>query len=287
MTRAPLIAVGMPVYNAEAWVRQAVVALQQQTYRDFVLIINDNASSDNTLGICEALARNDDRIRIYRNTENIGVFRNHEKVFRLSEAKYFKWASANDLCAPTFLQCCLEALESNPGAVLAYPRAVVFTDDPARGENYPHDVDIRDKSPVDRFKRVLRDVRLNNAYTGLIRADTLRKVSANNVYQGSDIVLIAKLALRGEIMRIPQYLFYRQMNPQTASSRKDSAGLREFFASEGRDVLGRPTWDFHWHCLRAALSAPIPVEDRIRCAAHVARQFWWARRAILREMTFR
>jgi glycosyltransferase involved in cell wall biosynthesis len=284
MSKAPKITVGMPVYNAEPWLSETLGALLDQTCADFVLVISDNASTDRTGQICQAFAEKDPRIQYHRNPQNIGVFRNYNRVFHLTKTPYFKWAAANDLCAPTFLEECLAALEANPTAVVAYPGTIVFTDDPALGKEWAFDPDIRDKSPVTRFIRVLSEMRLNNAFNGLMRSEALRKTLLNRVYRGSDSGLLAELALQGQIMRIPRNLFFRRLSPAAASALRDAAGLREFFASEGRDVLGRPTWDFHWHCFSAALTAHVTLSERIQCAAHVAHKLWWKRWDLCREL---
>jgi len=287
MSTGPKITIGLPVYNAAPWLPQTLHALLDQSFADFVLIISDNASTDTTAQIAQTFAQKDGRIQYHRNSQNIGVFRNYNKAFQLAKTRYFKWASANDLCAPTFLEECLAALEGNPAAVLAYPGTIVFADDPALGKEWAFDPDIRDKSPIDRFIRVLSEMRLNNAYNGVVRRDALARTKVNRIYRGSDIALLAELALQGEIMRVPKNLFFRRLSPDTASSLRDAASLREFFAAEGRDVLGRATWDFHWHCFSVAIAAPVPLSDKIRGAAHVARKLWWKRRELCRELGFK
>ena len=102
MSKAPKITVGMPVYNAEPWLPETLGALLAQTCADFVLVISDNASTDRTGKSAKAFAEKDPRIQFHRNPQNIGVFRNYNRVFHLAKTPYFKWAAANDLCAPTF-----------------------------------------------------------------------------------------------------------------------------------------------------------------------------------------
>jgi hypothetical protein len=287
LKQAPRITVGLPVFNGERWLRQAISSLLGQTYRDFALIISDNASTDGTAAICEEFARADDRIRYFRQPCNVGVFRNYDSVFLRSESPLFKWASANDVCAPTFLEECHSALEANPAAVMAYPRTVVFKEDPRDGAAYDNDLDIRDASSSARFKRVLRELRLNNAFNGLIRADALRKTSLNKVYLGSDIVLLAELALLGQIVLIPRNLFFRRIGPTNVAAHGKPETQRLFYAPEARDVFSMSTWDFHWHCLTAVLTTPMGPHERMVCAAYVARSFWWKRWELSRELGLR
>ena len=46
------VSIGMPVYNGEKFVQEAIQSLLQQTHRNFELIISDNASTDMTESIC-------------------------------------------------------------------------------------------------------------------------------------------------------------------------------------------------------------------------------------------
>ena len=112
-----LLSVGMPAYNSEQDIRDAIDSVLNQTFTDFELIISDNASTDSTQSICEEYASKDPRIQYVRNDENIGVTGNYNAVFKLSKGKYFKWASSNDYCAPSFFEQIINTLEMKPEAV--------------------------------------------------------------------------------------------------------------------------------------------------------------------------
>ena len=49
----PIVSIGLPVYNGEDFLKYALDSLLSQTFRDFELIISDNASTDNTPKICQ------------------------------------------------------------------------------------------------------------------------------------------------------------------------------------------------------------------------------------------
>src|SRR6266850_54307 len=55
----PLVSLGIPVYNGEDSVRDALDALLAQTYDNLELIISDNASTDRTSEICQEYATKD------------------------------------------------------------------------------------------------------------------------------------------------------------------------------------------------------------------------------------
>ena len=70
--KPPLISIGMPVYNGEMFVRQALDSLLMLTLGDVELIISDNASADGTGAICREYVSQDPRIRYVRQSENRG-----------------------------------------------------------------------------------------------------------------------------------------------------------------------------------------------------------------------
>ena len=59
----PRVTLAMPVYNGEAYIEIAIQSILDQTFRDFELVITDNASVDGTEQICRRLAQKDLRIR--------------------------------------------------------------------------------------------------------------------------------------------------------------------------------------------------------------------------------
>ena len=51
--KLPTVSVGLAVYNGENYLREAIDSILNQTFRDFELIISDNASTDRTAEICQ------------------------------------------------------------------------------------------------------------------------------------------------------------------------------------------------------------------------------------------
>ena len=104
MAPSPRICLGLPVYNGERYLRQAIDSMLAQTFRDFELIISDNASTDRTREICLEYQKRDPRVRYFRNESNIGPAANFNLVFQRAHAEYFKWVAADDVCEPDFLR---------------------------------------------------------------------------------------------------------------------------------------------------------------------------------------
>src|SRR5262245_582217 len=94
--RQAKVNVGLPVYNGEKYLPNALSRLLEQDFEDFELIVSDNASTDGTQEICRSFAEKDRRVRYFRNETNIGLAANHNRTFELSQGELFKWAAHDD-----------------------------------------------------------------------------------------------------------------------------------------------------------------------------------------------
>ena len=79
----PLLTVLMPVYNADKFLDESINSILSQTYSDFELLILDDASTDNSLKIIKAYAKEDKRIKVLVNQKNRKIFKkNFETLSR-------------------------------------------------------------------------------------------------------------------------------------------------------------------------------------------------------------
>ena len=93
---APAVSIGMPVYNGEKYIREALDSLLAQTFENFELIISDNCSTDGTSHICKEYTSRDSRIRYIRQDTNIGPIANFEFVLQEARGEFFMWAACDD-----------------------------------------------------------------------------------------------------------------------------------------------------------------------------------------------
>lgn len=98
------VSIGMPVYNGEKYIREALDSLLAQTFTDFELIISDNASSDRTESICREYAERDARIIYFRQEKNIGAADNFQFVLDHAQSDLFMWAAHDDEWAENYLK---------------------------------------------------------------------------------------------------------------------------------------------------------------------------------------
>jgi glycosyltransferase involved in cell wall biosynthesis len=119
-----LISIGMPLYNAEKYVAEALESLLKQTHTDFEIIISDNGSTDRTQEIVADFAEKDGRIKLFTQPENLGPLRNFQFVLHQAEGEYFLWRSYDDWSDDHYLERLSLALDKNKDAELAVARLV-------------------------------------------------------------------------------------------------------------------------------------------------------------------
>ncbi|MDG4575564.1 MAG: glycosyltransferase family 2 protein [Defluviicoccus sp.] len=230
------MAIGMPVFNGQNYIADAIESVLAQTFQDFELVIADNASTDATESICRAYAARDYRVRYHRSPYNRGAACNYELVYRLSSpTAYFKWLAHDDRIAPTFLAKAVAALDADPAAVLCNSLVQVIDD---RGE----EIRIYDSNlvatrvserPSERFAVCILKSHRNSENFSLIRRSALERVEQMGPYYNSDKVIIAELALLGRFLQIDEPLVANREHQKRATSAVVRAAWAAYHDSKG------------------------------------------------------
>jgi len=306
MGAAPRLSIGLPVYNGEKLLEEALHALLGQTYEDFELILSDNASIDGTADICRRYEKQDHRIRYIRQPRNIGAAPNHNFVFQQSRGELFKWAAADDLYSRDLLKRCVDALDEYPDIVLAHSwtAAVDGTGNVTQALKYPLATD-SPRAP-DRFRSMLfgssvedaegvvraedydaelvcevdEVIRADDLY-GVIRADVMRRVPPHNSYHHADRIFMAEIALHGPFYQAPDWLYFRRDHTDRAlracpTMRTWCANLDPRRASRLRNPSARLVAEYIWGYVAAIWRAPLTPTDRAECYGLLAQ--WAAQR---------
>lgn len=114
----PLITVVMPAYNAERYIEEAIRSVMGQTFRDWELLVVDDCSADSTCRIVEEMAREDDRVRLYRMDKNSGAAATRNHGFSLARGQYIALLDSDDLWAPEKLEKQLRLAEETGAEVI-------------------------------------------------------------------------------------------------------------------------------------------------------------------------
>ena len=288
MTIAPRVSIGMPVFNGERYLEEAVRSILAQTFRDFELLICDNASTDGTEAIARRLAAGDDRIRYIRNEENIGAAPNFNRVVEFAKGEYFKWAAHDDLCEPACLERLVEVLDSDPDTVIAFSNTTIIDADSEPIEPYDFDLGADVPSADDRLRAVLVRHKCFEIF-GLIRLAVLRQTPLIGAYSHGDGVLLAELALHGKFTEVPEALFLARRHPeQSMAMIGDYRRYAVWFNPALRNKMLFPHWRIFFEYLRSVLRfrVRLSVAQRWRCALVVARAAVARRNSLWRDVGY-
>ena len=117
--KGPLVSVLMPVYNGGLFLSAAIDSILSQTYRNFELVIIDDASGDNTWEIIQSYQKKLPQvIRSYRLTKNIGAFAAVNSIISEVRSKYFALMDSDDISDPERLAKQVSYLEEHPEVIV-------------------------------------------------------------------------------------------------------------------------------------------------------------------------
>jgi glycosyltransferase involved in cell wall biosynthesis len=278
---APQVSLGLPVYNGEPFLVQALESIQAQTYGDYELIISDNASTDATPEIIRAYAARDPRIRCFRQDANIGSGNNWSFVARQARGKWLKWVSCNDDYEPRLLEYCLEPLMQDPQVVLCYGRTQFMDMEGRKLDVYTGDFDALSADPLDRYRIVRERLHLGTpVQAGVIRLDALRRCGYLGNYRDSDRVLIAGLALAGKFVLLPQVLFFRRWDKSVASALRTPLEVQRLYHPEATRAPLFMNMPRQIGQIEVALRVPIGARAKMRALGAAVRYTDWKRKIL-------
>lgn len=272
----PRVSIGLPVFNGEKHLKEALDSILAQTYPDFELIISDNASTDRTQEICLAYAAKDPRVRYYRNERNIGASKNFNRTFALSSGEYFKWAAHDDVLAPEFLEKCISVLEQDPSIVLCYSKTGCIDEHGALVGTYDYEMKIDSRKPHVRFGDLISLMYPCQATFGVIRKSVLEVTPLMGNYIGSDRNLLAEIGLIGRIYEIPEYLFFQRNNPQSYTNLSPWWEPNCQILSLWWDPTRIQRIIYTYNCLeyfRSVRRVPLRWSERLLCYAQISKWF--------------
>ena len=296
----PSLSIGIPVFNGEKYLRQAIDSVLAQTYQDFELIISDNGSTDQTENICREYLSKDDRVYYFRSEKNHGAAWNWNRVFELSSGVYFKWVAHDDVYDPQFLAKCIDVLEKDPAIILCHSKNALIDELGKVIGKYESATFRNFQKPHERFYEVL----IRKGYPtlawlifGVFRREALKKTRLFGPHIGSDWNFLAETILIGGIFEIPEFLFLRRKHAQSYAERyydSTSGKVRDYrtetlwwTGNNKRPLIVLPYFRSCWEFFKSISHIDISFSERRLCHGEIFR--WILRkgwRYLLSDFTY-
>lgn len=280
-----LVSIGMPVYNGEAYLAEAIKSNLEQTHENLELIIADNASTDNTESICREYQARDNRIRYTRNAVNIGAAGNYNRLFELSNGNFFRWANADDVADPTLVEKLLPTLQQRDDVAIAFGRTQLIDANGKPLEEVEDDNEIDDDRPSSRYQRFYLRLGLTNIIYGLMRSSAMANTTlmGDGKLPAGDISFLASMILQGKFVGSPETLFYRRIHDAAFSSNPDPVAEAQFWQASGK-AARLQNWRAFLADFRMIIRASLPFSERSRTMQYWAQRMFWERRLLLNDL---
>lgn len=122
----PKVSVIMPVYNVEKFISEAITSVLAQTFNDFELLIIDDVSPDNSVGICKSF--NDARIQIIHHAYNRGLAGARNTGIQHASGDYLAFLDSDDCWHNEKLARHVEHLDANQEIGISFSRSAFINE---------------------------------------------------------------------------------------------------------------------------------------------------------------
>ncbi|UTZ40106.1 glycosyltransferase family 2 protein [Vibrio campbellii] len=113
----PEVSVILPVYNAEAYLAQAIDSILSQTFSNLELVVVNDGSTDGSQAIIEQFANQDARVKAY-SRENQGLVATLNELLAHTKAPFIARMDADDIAMPNRIERQLSYLKSHTDVAL-------------------------------------------------------------------------------------------------------------------------------------------------------------------------
>ena len=215
MSDAPHVSVLIPTYNGEEFVGDAIESVLAQTFDDFELLIVDDASTDDTIGVAESY--DDDRIVVHRSEENLGIARNMNRAVGLADGELLAFLDQDDLWKAEKLKRHVDA-HSASGAAVVYSNVDIVTLTDRRIER------VRPPRPEPAGESLVRQLYVSLNFIRTFSGVTIQRSAWEDVNgldtdltTSADYDLYLRLAENHEFERVDQTLVVKRQHAENTS----------------------------------------------------------------------
>ncbi|WP_266363312.1 glycosyltransferase [Tellurirhabdus rosea] len=238
--RAPTVTIGLPFYNAAAYLDNAIQSVVNQTFSDWEMILLDDGSTDGSAAVARRWA-SDPRIRLILDGQNEGLPARLNQIARLARGRYLARMDADDVMAPHRLATQVDFLESSPETHLVASFAYVIDT-----RNRVYGFRGRVKLP-ETLREAIRATAIIHP-TVMARREWFLQHPYDPAWRRSqDQELWLRTLFTSQFAVIPQpLLFYRERGlPYAAKYRRTAAELQRLVVRY-RPRLSGPTVAYYW-----------------------------------------
>lgn len=237
------VCVGIPAYNEEKYISEALHSLKSQNIDDVKFIISDNASSDKTFEIANDLIALDSRFKIIKHNENIGAAENFIRLFQETESEYFMWLGAHDYISTNYINDTLQILEKEKSISMVCGIPFGLLDSQSFGPVQDAIYDFSQEAPEDRYINSVAELANCTIFHSLFRRKDLEDFKFRKTVS-FDHVMISHRLWKGKLAYAKNAAYYRRYfklrdtsTEERILGKKESLDRRDFFEYYIEDLI--------------------------------------------------
>ncbi|MEG3439828.1 glycosyltransferase [Pannus brasiliensis CCIBt3594] len=210
-TPEPFISVIIPTYNRGALLRETIESVLQQTYRNYEVIIIDDASGD---GTADWIAEHYPELPLIRLSENVGGAEARNIGLRQAKGDFIAFLDHDDRWMPDYLEQQIAVIRSSENIVLSYcDYFEVFVDGSKTFRSGKPRASYPDFTDHLLMQNVIHSLSLT-----MIRRSALLEVGFfdRSLRICNDLELYLRLSVAGDIVHLPRALVWKYRHSENA-----------------------------------------------------------------------
>ncbi len=238
----PYITIGVPTWNNEATILATLNSLANQTYKNLIVVVSNDSSTDRTQQIINDFAKGKTNVIVINQEKNLGLYQNMAFCARESKSKYFMWLAGDDYISSDFVENNVNFLESNPEYVASGSLPIFcFTDKNELG----HAINLHGDL-LDRIRTFFKHAYYShNVFYSVFQTETVKKFKyLGYSFAAADWAFILYLISLGKVNTSSQGHIFLGTNGVSRSH-----GANRKFLRGGLDLIF-PMWPLMKNVLR-------------------------------------
>lgn len=208
-----MVSIITPSYNSEKYIAATINSVINQTYKDWELIIVDDASIDNTHNIVSVFCKKDHRIKIIKQQKNVGAGVSRNVGINAAKGSYIAFLDSDDIWKPNKLETQIACMNSQNAAICFSSYELINEE----GEPLHK---IIEALPKLSYKKQLKCNYIGNL-TGMYNVDAVGKMYMPEIKKRQDwIMWLNAIKKGGPAIGIKTSLAYYRVRKDSISSNK-------------------------------------------------------------------
>jgi glycosyltransferase involved in cell wall biosynthesis len=224
----PLVTIGVPVYQGQHDLPVTLECLRTQSYSNLDVLISVDAGDRQSAQACEPFLQRDPRFRMHIQSSRLGWAGNTDWTMRERLGDFYIYQQHDDQVSPTYVADLVAAATRSPNAVICFAKMQCSGFLSVTQYGLPFS-----GSSIERMRAYLESMNCV-PFRGLMRGSALARTSGLLLSDfdpfdsyGTEIRLMAELALQGDFKFVPGPTYYKRMHGANLHLKRENWSERQ------------------------------------------------------------